>query len=89
MGETDLCNDSVQCFKGYSSIDPKAISLRDAHFPDGFIMAHQDYIIFSKLLVINFKKKRFQLVGDVFFLIVRAGYEDPPMFGQLITVKQD
>lgn len=58
MGETDLCNDSVQCFKGYSSIDPKAISLRDAHFPDGFIMAHQDYIIFSKQLVINFKKKK-------------------------------
>lgn len=25
----------------------------------------------------------------MFFLIVRAGYEDPPMFGQLITVKQD
>lgn len=67
MGDTDLCNDSVRCFKGYSSIDPKAISLRDAHFPDGFIMAHQDYIIFSKQLVINFKK-RFLLVGDVFFL---------------------
>lgn len=54
VGETDLCNDSVQCLKGYSSIDPKAISLRDAHFPDGFIMARQDYIIFSKQLVINF-----------------------------------